>query len=945
MVENTIFYDVFVSYSHIDEARAKEIVAVLEEHNLNIWYDRDDIPKGADWRIEIEHGIQSSLSFLFLISPDSVVSPECLKEIEIAVAEKKRFIPILYREISDDTYRDMHPAIGIHNWIFGQKADDWDVALNQIIDTIQTDIDHVRSHTHWNLRVKEWIKNNKDDSYLLTGSELSSAEGWLQASLGRDPEPTTSHIDFIGRGREVSRLRGRKLLGAISMALIVMTILSILSFSLFQQSQKSLERIRILALSNAQQFLIPNQIQRIAFGMEATSMEDVPLQIWQSLANIVYDPGPIQYSRIYEEPVTDIAVSPDGMELAYVDKSGNIVIIDSDTFQVLREFSLEPQHELQEIVYSPDATQIWVAGCSHFNSDFVPKCEQADVMVLTSDSFEHIFTLEGHESKITEIIVSPDSSQITTVSEDSHLIVWDTVSGEQIMNLSENEGNINLIRDVDYFSHGRILATTSASSLPNGIVFLWNLADQSVLPIEFNEYDNKTYTLAITHDDRYIISGTASGSLYVWDMDTLQESEFVPQAHTDVITEILITQDNRVLSTSWDGTTSMWQLVDGSLLHLGELSGHNTRVFSVALALNEQIAYTGGDDGSVIAWDLTRGEIVHQFREHNDWPWKIDLEPDGQRILSPASRGDILLIDWMSGMVDRRYEGHNDVVRQAIFHPNGTQFLSTSEDGIIRLWDISTGDIIRTYGDENVRYFSVSFSSDGSLFIAGGDDNLVHLWSIDSITSIATFEGHTDLVRALHFLPDDTGFISSSYDGTLRLWDIETGEQLRQFDGHTDRVISFSILPSGTQMISASTDRSLIVWDIESGEIIRELQGHGDQVVDVAISQDGKLAASAGWDGRIIIWDIETASIMNLYEGHNGNVSSLLFSQDGSYLISVGADINTEIENSSAEFFVWRIDNTLTSLRNWAQGNRYVRGLTCEEQQLFNIPLDSTCKR
>jgi len=47
------------------------------------------------------NSIEQADSFVFVISPDSVRSQVCRNEIDHAIANNKRFIPLLRREITD----------------------------------------------------------------------------------------------------------------------------------------------------------------------------------------------------------------------------------------------------------------------------------------------------------------------------------------------------------------------------------------------------------------------------------------------------------------------------------------------------------------------------------------------------------------------------------------------------------------------------------------------------------------------------------------------------------------------------------------------------------------------------------------------------------------------------------------------------------------------------
>ena len=110
-----------ISYSRKDTEFVRKlydglVAAGFPPDKDSIWVDWEGIPLSADWMAEITKGIESANAFIFVISPDSVKSEVCQREIEIAVASNKRFIPILYKEPGKDA--KLHEKISSHNWIF-----------------------------------------------------------------------------------------------------------------------------------------------------------------------------------------------------------------------------------------------------------------------------------------------------------------------------------------------------------------------------------------------------------------------------------------------------------------------------------------------------------------------------------------------------------------------------------------------------------------------------------------------------------------------------------------------------------------------------------------------------------------------------------------------------------------------------------------------------------
>jgi len=100
---------VFISYSRKDINFAKRLTGELQKSDLDVWIDWEEIPPTVDWWKEIEKGIEESDAFLFIISPDSTSSKICKQEIDHAIKNGKRIIPIVVREVN---WEDTPPQLG-----------------------------------------------------------------------------------------------------------------------------------------------------------------------------------------------------------------------------------------------------------------------------------------------------------------------------------------------------------------------------------------------------------------------------------------------------------------------------------------------------------------------------------------------------------------------------------------------------------------------------------------------------------------------------------------------------------------------------------------------------------------------------------------------------------------------------------------------------------------
>lgn len=193
--------DVFISYSRKNKDFVIKLHEALSKFGKTDWVDWEDIPPAAAWREEIKSAIQSSDSFVFVISEASAASNECLLEIEHAVKQNKRLIPLVREKVDDKV---VHEKLRIPNWIFFCEDDDFESSFKKLVNAINTDLEWVKSHTRLLIRAIEWESKGRDESFLLQGSDLKDAENWLFHGMEKDPRPNLLQAQYIAKSREHS---------------------------------------------------------------------------------------------------------------------------------------------------------------------------------------------------------------------------------------------------------------------------------------------------------------------------------------------------------------------------------------------------------------------------------------------------------------------------------------------------------------------------------------------------------------------------------------------------------------------------------------------------------------------------------------------------------------------------------------------------------------------
>lgn len=106
----------FVSYVSSDQDRVLPLVDAVREElafraaPLEVWMDRSNLRPGEAWDVAITQALESSVGFLFFVSPRSLESDWIRRELTIATATKDRLIiPIILQ-------RDLRVPTELQKW-------------------------------------------------------------------------------------------------------------------------------------------------------------------------------------------------------------------------------------------------------------------------------------------------------------------------------------------------------------------------------------------------------------------------------------------------------------------------------------------------------------------------------------------------------------------------------------------------------------------------------------------------------------------------------------------------------------------------------------------------------------------------------------------------------------------------------------------------------------
>ncbi|MFX1499694.1 MAG: hypothetical protein ACFFDH_01875 [Promethearchaeota archaeon] len=266
--------------------------------------------------------------------------------------------------------------------------------------------------------------------------------------------------------------------------------------------------------------------------------------------------------------------------------------------------------------------------------------------------------------------------------------------------------------------------------------------------------------LKATPNGKFAI-GAKKNLIKIWDIST---QKFIRdlEGHKKGITSIAITPDNKyIISCSDDETIKIWDInTGGCLLSLDDEKNVNEvnitsdgRYFITNTAVNTRVKKKGWVDvWSVKIWDMSvvfeEGKRLDKKKEkENKWEYKesefLEITHDNKFVLSvPKDDNIIEMRDIFSGELVKRFEGHTDKINSIVCIDNN-RFISCSDDQTIKFWETMTGECIQTLEGHKEEVKVITISHDYKILVSGskkGIGGVVFVWDLSMGKYIRTYD-------------------------------------------------------------------------------------------------------------------------------------------------------------------------------------------------------------
>ncbi len=425
--------------------------------------------------------------------------------------------------------------------------------------------------------------------------------------------------------------------------------------------------------------------------------------------------------------------------------------------------------------------------------------------VIAGDENGHLMALDAQEKLSwqrslpgTILAVSPQGMAL--VREPQRVSIYDAVSGSPLAHVPAQHQPQAIVAGC-FSPDGKRFAIASEDRTAR--VFA-SLTATPVITIE--GHTKAVLALSFIHGSEHLASGSADGSVRLWNADKPNDYRQLCPPGTDQVMCFaasgkigLMSGSSGIVRSLAAGTQAKkWETPVGFAVRTASPSRRNS-VIAVA-----------GEHGQVRLIDAQTGDLVGAHGFGVGVLQSVVMNDDVSRIWVINEEGTLHGLD--------RVNGQRFAVQAA---PPGFALLALSidqqhvvcggSDGKLSLIATENGALLRHDDTKFQKIQALCWSPDGTRLAIAGDD-LIVLWNPITHEVSATLRGHGGTVSDVSFSLDGSRLLSASSDGTVRIWDVASARTLLVLDTRSGGLRSARMTSDERELITTGNDGRVITW-------------------------------------------------------------------------------------------------------------------------------------
>ncbi|KDN33415.1 hypothetical protein RSAG8_13495, partial [Rhizoctonia solani AG-8 WAC10335] len=299
-------------------------------------------------------------------------------------------------------------------------------------------------------------------------------------------------------------------------------------------------------------------------------------------------------------PILSIDISPDGKHLVSGSWDKTLCVWDVVNRKLIHDPLTGHTQGVHFVQYSSDGNR--TLSCSWDGSLHQWGTQTGDsikVNNLIMDTSTPILSLDSQ--MFVSAAYSQDGSQIATTSNGGSVCIWDSITGEMVVQLIQHKTQG---KSVEFSADGMTLFT----GWKDGAVQIWDVQSGQLVSSIQPEGDLQVSVFAFSSDQLYNVvakSHYIPPTMYQRNTQTGGQTPGSFAGHTSYINSVQFSSDGTcIVSGAWDKTVHIWETQTGTSI-FGPLKGHTELVLSVAYSPDSTYVASASDDKTIRIWDAS----------------------------------------------------------------------------------------------------------------------------------------------------------------------------------------------------------------------------------------------------------------------------------------------------------------------------------------------------
>jgi guanine nucleotide-binding protein subunit beta-2-like 1 protein len=296
--------------------------------------------------------------------------------------------------------------------------------------------------------------------------------------------------------------------------------------------------------------------------------------------------------------------------------------------------------------------------------------------------------------------------------------------------------------------------------------------------------------------------------------------------HNGWVTSVAF-RNNVLVTASRDKSLLIWDILESGeefARPKRRLTGHSHFIQELALSVDGQFALTSSWDGTSRLWNLVKGVSIKRFVSHTKDVLSVAFSADNRQIISGARDNTVKVWNTL-GEMKISLSNHSDWVSCVRYSAGATPYIiSGSWDKTIRVFDPTDFTKEAFVLQNGAAVTCLDVAPDGSLCASGDKSGKIRLWDLND-GRITEEQDAGECVNALCFSPKNYWLCAATRKG-IKIWDLEKNVMIFELNSKYENFdlkprnpnpecLSLCWSENGEQLFAGYTDSCLRVWKFE----------------------------------------------------------------------------------------------------------------------------------